>query len=121
MGRLLGVERAQKLQEQAGKAGARLNSQEARRRADDLQTRLQGRLSELDREAQLSALPPVVLGGLVIVPAGLIAKMTGTALAQFPDKAREHLMHQFRQQLDDSAAADDITRRVQAALSAETP
>jgi superfamily II DNA or RNA helicase len=71
-----------KLQEQAGKAGARLNSQEARRRADDLQTRLQGRLSELDREAQLSALPPVVLGGLVIVPAGLIAKMTGTALAQ---------------------------------------
>ena len=30
-----------KLQEQAGKAGARLNSQEARRRADDLQARLQ--------------------------------------------------------------------------------
>jgi hypothetical protein len=30
-----------KLQEQAGRAGARLNSQEARRRADDLQARLQ--------------------------------------------------------------------------------
>ena len=41
-----------KLQEQAGKAGARLNSQEARRRADDLQARLQRRLVELDREAQ---------------------------------------------------------------------
>jgi len=66
-----------KLQEQAGKAGARLNSQEARRRADDLQTRLQRRLAELDREAQVSALPPVVVGALVVVPLGLIAAMTG--------------------------------------------
>jgi hypothetical protein len=66
-----------KLQEQAGRAGARLNSQEARRRADDLQARLQRRLGELDRQAQVSALPPVVLGGLVVVPLGLIAAMTG--------------------------------------------
>jgi len=66
-----------KFQEQAGKAGARLNSQEARRRADDLQTRLQRRLAELDSEAQISALPPVVLSGLVVVPLGLIAAMTG--------------------------------------------
>ena len=70
-----------KLQEQAGKAGARLNSQEARRRADDLQARLQRRLAELDREAQISALPPVVLGGLVVVPLGLVAAMTGPSLA----------------------------------------
>ena len=70
-----------KLQEQAGKAGARLNSQEARRRADDLQGRLQRRLAELDREAQISALPPVVLGGLVVVPLGLVATMTGRTLA----------------------------------------
>jgi SNF2 family DNA or RNA helicase len=70
-----------KVQEQAGKAGARLNSQEARRRADDLQARLQGRLTDLDREAQISALPPVVLGGLVVVPLGLVAAMSGRALA----------------------------------------
>src|SRR2546422_5651742 len=70
-----------KAQEQAGKAGARLNSQEARRRADELQARLEKRLSELDREAQISALPPVVLGGLVVVPLGLIAAMTGRILA----------------------------------------
>ncbi|MDD8010854.1 MAG: helicase-related protein [Acidobacteriota bacterium] len=70
-----------KLQEQAGKAGARLNSQEARRRADDLQVRLEHRLAELSREAQLSALPPVVQGGLVIVPFGLVAAMTGRASA----------------------------------------
>src|SRR5262249_22460861 len=66
-----------RLQEQAGRAGARLNSQEARRRADELQTRLAKRLAELDREAQISALPPVVLGGLVVVPAGLLAAITG--------------------------------------------
>ena len=68
-----------KLQETAGKAGARLNSAEARRRADDLQERLQQRMAQLDREAQISALPPTVVGGLVVVPAGLIAAMTGSA------------------------------------------
>ncbi|GIW33269.1 helicase-related protein [Meiothermus sp.] len=68
-----------KLQEQAGKAGARLNSQEARRRADELQARLERRLAELEREAQISALPPVVLGGAVVVPAGLLARMMGQA------------------------------------------
>src|SRR5690606_25527705 len=66
-----------KLDEQAGKAGARLNSQEARRRADDLQARLERRLAELDREARISALPPVVVGGVVIVPMGLLAKAMG--------------------------------------------
>ncbi|MBX9629967.1 MAG: DUF3883 domain-containing protein [Burkholderiales bacterium] len=76
-----------KLQEQAGKAGARLNSQEARRRADDLQARLQRRLAELDREAQVSALPPVVLGGLVVVPLGLVAAMTGRTLAALASQA----------------------------------
>jgi hypothetical protein len=66
-----------KLQEEAGKHNARLNSREARRRADELQGRLQKRLEELDREARLSALPPVIIGGLVVVPVGLIAAMTG--------------------------------------------
>jgi SNF2 family DNA or RNA helicase len=76
-----------KLQEQAGKAGARLNSGEARRRADDLQGRLQKRLAELDAEAQLSTLPPAVLGGLVVVPMGLIAAMTGRPLLQVASPA----------------------------------
>jgi SNF2 family DNA or RNA helicase len=66
-------------QEQAGKPNAKLNSQEARRRADDLQARLERRMAELEREGQVSALPPVVLGGVVVVPAGLIAAMTGRA------------------------------------------
>lgn len=66
-----------KLEEQAGKTNARLNSQEARRRADELQARLQKRMEQLDLEAQISALPPVVLGGLVVVPVGLLSLITG--------------------------------------------
>jgi hypothetical protein len=69
-----------KLQEQEGKSGARLNSQEARRRADELQSRLERRLAELDREAQVSALPPVVLGGVAVVPMGLLATVAGRAM-----------------------------------------
>jgi SNF2 family DNA or RNA helicase len=64
-----------KLQERAGKPNARLNSDEARKRADNLQGRLHKRLEELKLEAQISPLPPVVLGGLLVVPAGLIAAM----------------------------------------------
>ena len=74
-----------KVQEQAGRANARLNSQEARRRADELQGRLQKRMEQLDLEAQVSALPPVALGGLVVVPAGLLAQMNGKPL---PESAR---------------------------------
>ncbi|MBD3646315.1 MAG: RNA helicase, partial [Pseudomonadales bacterium] len=71
--------RAQQLkeQEQAGKPNARLNSNEARRRADDLQARLEKRLEQLDLEAKISALPPTVLGGVVVIPQGLVDKMTG--------------------------------------------
>jgi hypothetical protein len=64
-------------QEQAGNTAARLNSSEARKRADELQVRLQKRLAELDREAKVSALPPVIVGGVVVVPAGLLALMSG--------------------------------------------
>ena len=35
---------------------------------------------KLELEKQISALPPVVLGGLIVVPIGLVAGMTGTAL-----------------------------------------
>jgi len=69
-----------KLQEEAGKSNAKLNSGEARKRADNLQSRLLKRLEDLKTEAQISALPPVILGGLLVVPIGLINKMTGAQL-----------------------------------------
>lgn len=70
-----------KLQEQAGRPNARLNSEEARKRADALQARLERRMEELKLERQISPLPPVVLGGLLIVPIGLISAMTNRPLA----------------------------------------
>ena len=69
-----------KLQEQAGKTNARLNSGEARKRADDMQARLQKRTEQLTLERQISPLPPVVIGGAVVVPAGLLAQITGKTL-----------------------------------------
>jgi SNF2 family DNA or RNA helicase len=66
-----------KLQEQAGKPNAKLNSGEARKRADLLQGRLEKRLDDLKLEAQISPLPPVVLGGMLVVPIGLIKAMIG--------------------------------------------
>lgn len=63
------------LQERAGRPNARLNSDEARKRADALQARLQKRLDELKFEKQIAPLPPVVMGGLLVIPAGLLAAM----------------------------------------------
>jgi superfamily II DNA or RNA helicase len=65
-----------KRQEEAGRT-PRLNSAKARARADDLQARLQKRMEELEQERKLSALPPVVIGGALIVPAGLLARLKG--------------------------------------------
>ncbi|MGD0854213.1 MAG: helicase-related protein [Dehalococcoidia bacterium] len=78
-----------KLQEDAGKVNARLNSNEARKRAEALYERLQKRLGDLTLEKQISALPPVVLGGVLVIPIGLLAKITGRPLSnnyESPDK-----------------------------------
>ena len=66
--------RAQDLrqQEEAGKTNARLNWQQARGRADQLQQRLLKRLGELLAERQIAPLPPVVVGGVLVVPIGLL-------------------------------------------------
>ncbi len=71
--------RAQELkaQEKAGKVNARLNSEMAQRRADELEARLQRRLEELEKEGLLSPLPPLVLGAALILPAGLLARLQG--------------------------------------------
>ena len=61
-----------RLQEQAGRPNAKINSARARQRADELQARLQRRMTELDQERQISASPPVIIGGALIVPAGLL-------------------------------------------------
>ena len=76
--------RAQELKarEEAGRVDARLASGEAARRADALQVRLRKRLAALELERQISPCPPVVLGGVLVVPAGLLREIGGRADAE---------------------------------------
>jgi SNF2 family DNA or RNA helicase len=62
-------------QELAGKINAKINSGKARQRADELQARLQRRMAELELERQISPLPPVAIGGSLVVPIGLLHKL----------------------------------------------
>lgn len=59
-------------QEREGKPNARLNSALAQQRADDLSARLKRRKEELALERQLSAAPPVLVGGVLVAPIGLL-------------------------------------------------
>lgn len=66
-----------KAQEQAGRINARLNSAKARERANELEARLHRRMEELDQERRLSPLPPVVVGGALVVPINLLRRLKG--------------------------------------------
>lgn len=78
-----------KLQEAAGKPNAKINSRLARQRADDLEARLQKRLEELEQERRLSPLPPVVIGGALVIPVGLLQKLQGKRESAAGTFARE--------------------------------
>ncbi|NLB72364.1 MAG: DUF3883 domain-containing protein, partial [Chloroflexi bacterium] len=79
-------------QEQAGKPNTRLNSQLAYRRADELQERLKKRLAELENERQISAVPPVVTGGALVIPHRLLARLAGTpGLTSQDEQARREV------------------------------
>ena len=71
-------------QELAGRTNARLNSGLARQRADELTARLNRRTEELQQERRLSPLPPVVLGGALIVPVGVLHRLTGSGTGSKP-------------------------------------
>lgn len=72
--------RAQELlaREQAGRT-PKLNSTRARQIADDLEVRLQKRMGQLERERQISPVPPVAIGGAIIIPQGLLSRLKGVA------------------------------------------
>jgi SNF2 family DNA or RNA helicase len=67
--------------ELAGKFNSHLNSAKARQRADELEARLKLRTTELNQEKQISALPPVVVGGCLVAPLGLIRKLAGNPVS----------------------------------------
>ncbi|MDL2285862.1 DUF3883 domain-containing protein [Desulfococcaceae bacterium OttesenSCG-928-F15] len=65
-----------KQKEAAGKVNAKLNSQLAERRAEELESRMHKRLAELELEKKVSAMPPVIVGGALVIPRGLLHKIT---------------------------------------------
>lgn len=71
-----------KKKEDAGKSNSRLNSQNAARRAEELEARLHKRLDELEKEKQVSAMPLIVMGGALVIPRGLINRLMGQQPAQ---------------------------------------
>ena len=83
-----------KQKEMAGKANARLNSENAHKRAEELEARMQKRLEELEKEKMISPMPPVVTGGALFIPKGLLYKLTGKSqpntLSQHDLKAVEY-------------------------------
>ena len=62
--------------ERMGKRNARLNSDQARRRAEDAKDRLDRRLEELEQAKNLSSETPKALGAALIVPMGLLSKIS---------------------------------------------
>jgi hypothetical protein len=78
-----------KVQEQAGKVNARINSGKARERANDLEARLRKRLEELEQERRLSPLPPVIMGGALVVPKRILDRLAGTPKPEGEPSAEE--------------------------------
>jgi hypothetical protein len=68
-----------KEQEAAGKVNAHLNSHKAEQRARELYSRLLQRMQELEQGRHLSPLPPVVVGGVLVAPQGLINRLNNKA------------------------------------------
>lgn len=62
--------------EAAGKGNQRLTSANASRRAEELEARMQKRLTEIETERMISAMPPVIVGGSLVIPKGLLHILT---------------------------------------------
>lgn len=62
--------------ERAGKGNQRLTSANAARRAEELEARMQKRLAEIETERMVSAMPPVIVGGSLVIPKGLLHLLT---------------------------------------------
>lgn len=71
-------------EERAGKE-QRINAQNAEATAARLVERLHRRQSELDRERQISALPPILKGAALVIPAGLLKTKTVNVPEAKPD------------------------------------
>lgn len=60
-----------------GKINAKLNADQAAKRAEELTARLEKRLAEIAQERNITAMPPVVVGGAIVVPKGWFGEVEG--------------------------------------------
>jgi len=58
--------------EDAGKGNKHQTAANAAKRAEDLEVRMQKRLDELDTERMIFSMPPVIVGGSLVIPKGLL-------------------------------------------------
>ena len=80
--------------EAAGKGNQRLTSANAARRAEELEARMQKRLAEIDTERMISAMPPVIVGGSLVIPKGLLHILTHQATPDtFSQRDRQAVEH----------------------------
>lgn len=63
--------------EEAGKVNSKLNSTLAKRRADELAERMKKRLADIEKEKRITPFPPVITGGALVIPKGLLQQLTG--------------------------------------------
>jgi superfamily II DNA or RNA helicase len=106
-----------KQKESAGKANVRLNSQMASRRAEELEARMHKRLAELEKEKLISAMPPVVVGGAIVIPRGLLCSLMGKPAALTTDAVarREVELAAMKAVMDIEVSLGNIPRDVSVA------
>lgn len=80
-----------KRQEQVGKSMAKINAAQARQRADDLQERLDKRIEELKQEQFITPMPPVVIGGALVVPQTLLDTVGSDTVDEIDQDKRERI------------------------------
>jgi len=91
-----------KNQELAGKKTS-LPSGQARQRADDLQGRLERRIEELEQERQISPMPPLIVGGALVVPAGLLRHYRKMVAPASPTSLPQQITPEMRKRIEDLA------------------
>lgn len=102
-----------KAQATKSKPNAQVNAQQARQRAEELNARLEHRLSELEQERKLSPLPPLVVGGVLVVPQGLLDKLQHIQVNNGEPATPDTFAHETRRvELAAMRAVMEIERRL---------
>ncbi len=68
---------AELLEAEAAGRQLKIRPETAFRRARELERRLESRLADLDRDEEMTARPPVVAGGALVIPQGLLDRLLG--------------------------------------------